>query len=92
MKIIKFYKESCFKVEYNVNEWTIDFKAWEIDALDEQNIEQSEIQSQEPVINGYMKFDGCCEFDYSTHYCGIHDAEKFLLLMKDIYQFKENNK
>jgi len=87
MTTIKFYPEAWFKVEYTVNEMDVDFKAWEISALDEENIEQSETQ-KEPVIKGFIKWDGCCEFDYSPHYCGIHNAEQFLILMKEIYKFK----
>jgi hypothetical protein len=88
MSIIKFYPQAWFKVEYTVNEITVDFKAWEITGLDEENPEQSEIQDKEPVITGFIKCDGCCEFDYSTHICGIHGAEHFLELMKEIYKFK----
>jgi hypothetical protein len=88
MKVVKFYTEAWFKVEYTVNDITVDFKAWEITGLDEENPEQSEIQDEVPVITGFIKWDGCCEFDYSTHICGIHGAEHFLQLMKEIYQFK----
>jgi len=89
MKPIKFYPEAWFKVEYDVYETYIDFKAWEIDELDEQNIEDSTINENE-VMKGFIKWDGCCEFDYGTHYCGIHKAEQFLLLMKEIYKFKSS--
>ena len=88
MNIIKFYPEAWFKVEYTVNEITVDFKAWEITGLDEENPEQSEIQDKDPAITGFIKWDGCCEFEYITHICGIHGAEHFLELMKEIYRFK----
>ena len=90
MEIIKFYPKAWFKVGYTVNETTVDFRAWEINALNEEDPEKSEIQNNEPVIKGFIKWDGCCEFDYGTHYCGIYKAEQFLMLMKEIYRFKGN--
>jgi hypothetical protein len=88
MKEIKFYPEAWFKVEYTGDSIAINFKAWEIEGLDEDNIEQSTICT-DPVITGHIKWDGCCEFDYSTHWCGIYKGEQFLLLMKEIYKFQE---
>lgn len=86
--VVKFYPKSWFKVEYTVDEMTVDFKGWEISGLDEENPDLSEIQDKNPVITGFIKWDGCCEFDYGTHICGIHMAYNFLELMKEIYRFK----
>jgi hypothetical protein len=74
-KVIKFYTDAWFKVEYTVNKVSVNFKAWEIDGLNEDNPELSEIQDKKPVITGYIKWDGCCKFNYKTHYCGIYKAK-----------------
>ena len=88
MSIVKFYPNSCFKVEYIVNEMAIDFKAWEIIVLDLENIEESEIDEERVVVSGFINSNGCCEFEYSAHICSIHGIERFLQLMKDVYKTK----
>jgi len=88
MKKTLYYKDAWFKAEYIINEGFFDFKCYKIMALDENNIEESDFES-DYCLNGTMKWDGCCEFEYSEHYCGIHNAEQFYLLMKEIYKFKE---
>ena len=74
------------KVEYEINETFIDFKVFEIEELNEDSPALS-VFSDNPVMKGFIKWDGCCEFDYSTHYCGLHNAENFLQLMKSIYNY-----
>ncbi len=81
------YPNSWHKVNYEIEDTLVNFEAFEITGLDEESPELSEFDN-EPAITGFIKWDGCCEFDYSTHYCGIHNAEKFLSLMKEIYKYK----
>ena len=91
MKIeIVFYSEAWFKVEYTIKESMIIFKAWKIEELSEGSIEESEIEDK-PCLTGFIKWDGCCEFNYSEHYCEIYMAEQFYFLMKEIYNYKDSN-
>ena len=90
MNIIKYYLDAWFKVEYSIDKPVINFKVFKFKTIDKDNPEKSETD-EEPTITGFIKWDGYCEFDYSEHYCGIHHAEQFLMLMKEIYAFNELN-
>ena len=87
--IIKLYPEAWFRVEYMVNELAVDFKGWETEHMDAETESQSEMQS-DPEITGFIKWDGCCEFDYGSHYCSVNKAEQFAILIKEIYKFKSS--
>jgi hypothetical protein len=89
-KIIKYYPEAWFKVEYEVEEITVKFKAWKIQSLDEDNPKKSDIGNDEPNIEGYIKWDGCLNFKQDDHYCGMYHAKQTLLLMTEIYRFKSS--
>jgi len=88
-KIVKYYPEAWFKVEYEVNETSIGFKAWRIKALCEECPRNSELEDSEPCIGGYIKWDGCMNFKQNDHYCGMYHAKQVLMLMSEIYQFKD---
>ena len=87
-KITKYYPDAWFKVEYEVDEIVVNFKAWRIRALDEEVPENSEIDSGEPDIEGRIKWDGCMNFKQDDHYCGMYHAKQTLILMTEIYKFK----
>ena len=86
--VTEIYSDCWHKVEYDIKEVYINFKAFTIESLDEEILEHSEF-SEEPVIIGFIKWDGCMEFNYNTHYCGIQNAIQFLELMKHIYEFNK---
>lgn len=85
---VKYYADAWFKIEYEINDISIHFKAWKIDSIDEENIENSDIHSKDPEITGFIKWDDCMEFKHEPHYCGLYHAEQTLLLIKHIYGFK----
>jgi len=86
-KIIEYYLEAWFKIEYEICDYFINFKAWRIFACDEENPDQSTLENDIPNIIGYIKWDGCMNFEQNDHYCGIYYAEQVLLLMQKIYEF-----
>ncbi len=87
--IVKYYPEAWYKVEYEVGEVVVNFKAWKIDALDEKYLENSEIEDN-PSIIGCIKWDGCMNFKQDEHYCGMYHAKQTLMLMTEVYRFKSN--
>ena len=89
-KIVKFYPEAWFKVEYDVEDIVVNFKAWRIYALDEENLENSDVVIKEPNIEGYIKWDGCMNFKQNDHYCGMYHAKQTLMVMTKIYKFKSS--
>lgn len=86
-KTIKYYPNSWFKVEYEVEDSTVHFKAWKIQSLDEKNIEKSVLSDTIPNLVGSLKWDGCMNFKQNDHYCGIYNAKQILTLMSEIYGF-----
>jgi hypothetical protein len=86
-KETKWYSECWYKVEYQVNEYTIDFRAFKIDGMDEEDISKSTTEETSSV-KGFIKWDGCMEFTHEEHYCGLYHAEQTLGLMKEIYIYK----
>lgn len=90
--VTKIYPEPMFKVEYSLKYTGVDFIVWEIDAINEENPEDYEIQNETPEMKGSIRWHGCCDFNYEAHYCGIHGAENFLTLMKEIYRFTDEAK
>lgn len=89
-EVIRYYPELWYKVEYIVDEHMIRFRAFKIDALDEQNIEDSEI-SELLDTSGFIKWDGCIEIGHNAHYCNIEFAEQYFKLIKEIYKFNAEN-
>lgn len=87
-KEIKFYPEAWFKVEYEIQECSVDFKAWKIEGLDEDEPENSTIEEGDPNIKGNIKWDGCMNFTQDDHYCGLYHVEQTALLMTEVYKFK----
>lgn len=85
----KYYEDAWFKVEYDIQEVTVYFKAYKISGLDTDNLENSDTE-EEPNIEGSIKWDGCMNFNQSDHYCGVEHAEQTLLVVKEIYKFKES--
>jgi hypothetical protein len=89
-KIIKYYRKAWFKVEYEVGEIAVNFKAWKITGLNEETPENSEVSIGPPQITGYIKWDDCIDFKQDDHYCGMHHAEQTLMLMRSIQNFKNS--
>lgn len=84
---IENYSEACYKVEYDVKEASIDVKAWRITAF---SPDLSHFDVEEDIaLSGYIKSDGCMEFDYNAHYCSLYHAKQFYLLIEEIYKFRE---
>ena len=81
---------SWFYVEYIIHEYHIEFKAYKIDSLDEEDIKESTFNATEPTIEGVIKWDGCCDFKQIDHYCDIEHAKQFLLFMKELYDYQDN--
>ena len=77
---IKFYKDIWYKVEYEIRDVVLDFKAYKIIGFDDEC-------ETKPQLFGYLKWDGCMEFTQEEHYCGIYHAEQTYMLMKEIYEF-----
>ena len=90
----RFYPDLYFKVAYEVdpvgNSANVKFLAWDIDVLDTENVEESECDGLY-VLEGFVKWDGCCEFQYDTHICGLYRIEQFHELMKEIYKFAKEH-
>lgn len=85
----KYYSEFWYKLEYQVDETRVLFKAWKITGLDEGDLINSDIED-EHTIDGYIKWDGCMEFHQKEHYCGIHHAKQTLGLIEEIYKIGES--
>lgn len=86
--VVKYYEDAWYKVQYVINEITLDFIAWKIIELDGENSKVG----KEPYIRGTIKWDDCVDFVHEEgrhyHYCGIHHVEQYNLLWKEIYKFK----
>ena len=88
-KVIRFYPDLFFKVEYIADEFHLDFAVYGIRTLDTDHPEKSEIDEDE-VMTGFIKWDGCMDFNYSDHYCYAGAADKFAALIKEIYKYKSS--
>jgi hypothetical protein len=49
-----------------------------------------DIELAVPYVTGFVKWDGCCEFDYpegsgAEHFCGARDLIKHFALLKHLY-------
>ena len=88
-KIVKYYPEAWFKVEYEVHETYINFKAWRIKSSDEERPQNLVFEDRETCITGSIKWDDCMNFKQNDHYCGMHHAKQVFILMSEIYQFKD---
>ena len=88
--MVKYYTDHWFKVVYEIEESRVFFKAWRIIELNESNVESSKLERSTPNITGFIKQDGCMEFEQTDHYCGLHHVYQLGLLMEEIYKFKDD--
>lgn len=90
VKFQRTYPDIWFKVIYDVKEYTFDFTVFKITGEIMSAPPEYEL-SPEPVMIGTMKWDGCMNFDYNeTHYCGLHNAEWYFQLIKELYKVKNS--
>ena len=75
-------------LEYEIEETTIEFKAFKIIGLDEYIPENSTIEVN-PEITGHIKWDECMEFSQNSHYCELERAEQTFGLFQEIYKLRE---
>jgi len=78
----KVFPEIWYKIEYDIKESWMDFVCFKISGYQDKNNFDIENES----IRGFIKGDGCMEFDQSEHYCRIEHAEQTLELFKEIYK------
>ena len=55
------------------------------DEIIEGLLHLSEVE-ENPSVTGYLKWDGCMEFEQDEHYCSLDHAQQTFLLMQHIYE------
>ncbi len=82
--------EIWYKLDYDVEESCMNFKAYRIESVDEENTGLSVCKTT-PDIEGSIKWDGCVNFTQDAHYCELEHAEQTLALFKTIYKLAQEN-
>lgn len=85
----KYYEDAWYKVCYERLYHRINFRATKIIEMDEEKIEDSKLEPQHQ-IEGFIKSDGCMEFEQDEHYCGLQQAQQTYSLMQRIYDYAES--
>lgn len=85
---VVYYEDIYYKVQYDIGYNIIEFKAWELEYINPDCIEDSPHADKDCNMSGWVAGNDCCEFNYSTHLCDLEDAKVFYKLMVYIYQFK----
>lgn len=88
----EYITEAWYKVNYTISDApkNMEFLAYKIQSICDLVIKDSTCSSN-PEIKGYMKWDGCLEFEQNSHYCDIEHAEQTLMLFKRLYEIAKQN-
>lgn len=91
--------EFGFRLRWDVNHYCADVSAFEIVARVEGNPQFNrkgatswpdnvdEIGDAQPYLSGFVKWDGCSDFDFfETHFCGPRDYKTHCSLLRYIYE------
>ena len=79
----KVYNDAWYKVEYEHKDTMLMFKAYKILGMCEDETQND--YNSKPAIGGFIKWDGCCEFEHSEHYCGFGGVKQHYLLMHHVF-------
>jgi|SRR5690606_35370180 len=96
MKTIEILEKAWFRLEYEIKDSWIDFKAYKINKINTvagTGDADTEDYDNEPSFEGYIKWDGCIEFNTvnQRHFCGIHHAKQDFILFKRLYVLVEKH-
>lgn len=90
-----------FVIEWGVEDHWADFKVFQVTSVSltesrvidflKQGYENSSdtttsTEEAEPYLEGFIKWDGCCEFGTHTHYCGSDCLKKHAALVEFLYK------
>lgn len=88
--------EFGFVLLWEVDRYWANLKVYKITGRDENNTalfgefgKTSSVinEDSETYLDGYLKWDGCCELDQGCpHWCGAHNFGYHILLLKHIYE------
>jgi len=82
--IIKTNREAWFQTVYRIEGLYTYFEAYKVESFTNDGIPN--LESKTPYIKGFIKWDGCMEFEQKSHYCGLYHAKQTLMLMEEIHE------
>ena len=88
----------AFRVRWRVLDYWADLEVYEIVSVGDEPLfnkkgwvsseeQTTDIDEAEPYVTGYIKWDGCTEFDFgSHHWCGPHFYKLHIDLLTHLYR------
>lgn len=80
-----------FALDYEIKSAWIEFKIYDIEgSIDDDSLpdEKKYEVSEDPEIEGYLKWDGCCNWTANSHFCGFYGFKNFTAVMEELYKIK----
>ncbi|MGH1339007.1 MAG: hypothetical protein ACRBFS_23020 [Aureispira sp.] len=87
-EIVKYYCDAWFKVVYTEGEVYLNFKAYKIEGLDEENLENSDVE-EEHEVEGEVRYDGLMNIKANQQYVNLDYAHQTYLMIKHVEKFNE---
>lgn len=82
--------DEWFSVKY---EWpekvppiSVSFLAYKIESV---SVDSFTLEDK-PVMEGFIKWDGCSEIETKSHYCGLQELEQMFSCLRKIYDFADS--